>query len=81
MKHLKKLQGLILGFILIFLIFFTVYINYDNLVGAFGSSAPHYSQTTNLDKWQNPIPFLIFINVVVIIISVIGFRWIVNSRK
>ena len=81
MNQLKQVGGVILGIVLIALILFTIYINYDNVVGAFGSGPPYYSQTTNMDKWRNPIPFLVLIDIVVIAVSVIGFKWIVNSRK
>ena len=40
------------------LLCFAVYISYDNIAGAFGSGPPYYSQTTNMDKWQKPIPYL-----------------------
>lgn len=26
---------------------------------AFGSGPPYYGRTTNMDKWQNPLPLLI----------------------
>ena len=81
MNQLKQIGGVVLGIALIGIILFVLYINYDNLIVAFGSGPPYYSQTTNMDKWQNPIPFLVLIDVVVIGVSTLGFKWIVNSRK
>ncbi len=44
------------------------YINYINLVEAFGSGPPYFDRTTNMDKWSNPIPFLVLLDIAVIII-------------
>jgi len=40
------------------------YFNYVNIIEAYGNGAPYYDRTTNMDKWQNPIPSLIVVNVV-----------------
>jgi hypothetical protein len=45
-----------------------IYINYNNLIEAFGSGSPYYGQTINMDKWSNPIPFLVILDVLVITI-------------
>jgi len=44
------------------------YVNYINLVEAFGSGPPYFDRTTNMDKWSNPIPFLVLLDIAVIII-------------
>jgi multisubunit Na+/H+ antiporter MnhC subunit len=38
------------------------YVNYVNLAEAFGPGPPHYGRTTNMDKWSDPIPFLLAID-------------------
>jgi len=52
----------------ILLLIGTIWINYINLNEAFGSGSPYYGQTANMDKWSNPIPILLFLDIVVIII-------------
>jgi hypothetical protein len=43
-----------------------VWFNYVSLNEAYGSGPPYYSRTTNMDKWVNPLPVLIPLNVVVL---------------
>ncbi len=75
--NLPKLLGTItLSIVLLGLAVFAIYVNYDNLLGAFGSGPPYYERTTNMDKWQNPIPYLIAIDVAVVVLLIMGFKWI-----
>jgi len=39
-------------------------INYWALMEAYGSGPPYYWGTTNMDKWNNPIPMLIVIDAI-----------------
>jgi hypothetical protein len=41
------------------------------LIEAFGSGPPYYAQTTNMDKWDNPIPFLIAMDLGVLAVVVL----------
>ena len=41
-----------------------LYLNVTHLAEAFGSGPPYYDRTTNMDKWDNPIPALIAIDLV-----------------
>lgn len=50
---------------------FGVYINYINLAEAYGGGPPYYNRTTNMDKWENPIPFLLLIDIVIIVMIAI----------
>ena len=43
-------------------------VNYINLNEAFGSGPPYYDRTTNMDKWSNPIPKLLLIDIFVLLI-------------
>ncbi len=54
---------------------FTAYVTYDNIIGAFGSGPPYYSQTTNMDKWQNPIPYLVGLDLIVLVVIFLLSRW------
>ena len=62
----------------IFLIVASVFFNYDSLMEAYGAGSPYYSRTTNMDKWSNPIPSLVLINMLSLLITVLllrsGFR-------
>jgi len=53
----------------------TVWINYANLNEAFGGGPPYYGRTTNMDKWSNPIPTLVVIDIIAILLVVILLRW------
>ena len=54
---------------------FTLYVNIDNIAGAFGDGPPYYGRTTNMDKWANPIPFLAVFDGIVLLESFIVIRW------
>lgn len=54
---------------------FVAYVNVDAIVGAFGDGPPYYGRTTNMDKWENPIPMLIGIDLVTLLGSV-GVVWL-----
>ena len=41
-----------------------LWIVYTNLNEAYGSGPPHYSMTTNMDKWSSPWPLVIGVVVV-----------------
>jgi hypothetical protein len=40
------------------------WLNYTGVTEAFGSGPPYYSRTANMDKWVNPLPILIPIDVI-----------------
>ncbi|KQT86860.1 hypothetical protein ASG48_17655 [Aurantimonas sp. Leaf443] len=43
-----------------------VWVNAVTLIEAYGSGPPHYGRTTNMDKWTDPLPWLLPLNAVVI---------------
>lgn len=51
------------------------YVNVDALVGAFGAGSPYYGRTTNMDKWENPIPTLVVIDAMTLVLVSIIVRW------
>ena len=57
------------------LLCFAIFVTYDNLIGAFGSGPPYYNQTTNMDKWQNPIPYLVGLNLLILLVVFLLSRW------
>lgn len=57
-----------------------VYINYINLIEAFGSGPPYFNRTVNMDKWSDPIPFLVVLDSTVIAIFC-GVFWFFTKFK
>ncbi len=55
---------------------FGVWINVLNLQEAFGSGAPYFNQTTNMDKWSNPIPMLIILDMVILCVVFFSVKFI-----
>ena len=72
---MKKYLSLFLLLVSAGLLFFAAYVTYDNIVGAFGSGPPYYSQTTNMDKWQNPVPYLVGLDLIVLVVVFLLSRW------
>ena len=55
---------------------FGVWIIYINLDEAYGSGPPHYSMTTNMDKWNSPWPLVIGVVIGCFAVCWILIRWI-----
>ncbi len=64
----------------ILIVIVCIYINYINLIEAYGDGAPYYGRTTNMDKWSDPIPFLVALNIVTIAI-ISGSIWFFTKFK
>ena len=56
-------------FIALCFLAFVSWLSYDSLREAFGSGPPYYSRTTNMDKWQNPIPGLLMLDGLALLMS------------
>jgi len=54
----------------------SVWIIYTNLDEAYGSGPPHYSMTTNMDKWSSPWPLVIGVAIACLAICWLLTRWI-----
>ena len=79
---MKKFLAIFFLLTSIGLIGLAAFVTYDNIVGAYGAGPPYYSQTTNMDKWQNPTPYLIVFDSVVAVAAALLSRWsIVVLRK
>lgn len=57
----------------------TIWINFSALHEAYGTGAPYYSQTMNMDKWVDPVPYLVPMNLIVLGIAVISIRFSLKS--
>ncbi|NMG35840.1 hypothetical protein GRF61_15440 [Azoarcus sp. TTM-91] len=38
------------------ILFAAAFVSYEALTEAYGAGPPYYSQTTNMDKWRDPLP-------------------------
>jgi hypothetical protein len=47
-----------------------VSVNYLALSEAFGVGAPYYSQTTNMDKWEDPTKILVALDLTALIVDI-----------
>ena len=54
-----------------------VFINTVNLLEAYGGGPPYYGRTTNMDKWADPLPWLMGIDAtgLIIIIALLWLGW------
>jgi len=64
---------LFLACVLLFI--FVVYVNIDAIVGAYGNGPPYYGRTTNMDKWESPIPTLVILDVVSLAVLFFVGKW------
>ena len=72
---MNRYLALLLLLVSIGLFGLATYVTYDNVIGAFGSGPPYYSQTANMDKWQNPIPYLVGLDLLVLVVIFLLSRW------
>ena len=72
---MNRYLALLLLLVSVGLFGFATYVTYDNVIGAFGSGPPYYNQTTNMDKWQNPIPYLVGLDLIVLVVIFLLSRW------
>ncbi|NYH15449.1 hypothetical protein [Paraburkholderia bryophila] len=64
----NKLITIILGSLLLVMLALVIAFNVLNLQEAYGGGPPHYSMTTNMDKWTNPLPTLGIIDGITLLI-------------
>ena len=72
---MKKMLAVLLMSLSVAALCLMVYVNYDNISGAFGSGPPYYDRTTNMDKWQNPLPYLLGLDLIALAGIVLLSRW------
>ncbi|PMS15373.1 hypothetical protein C0Z18_27315 [Trinickia dabaoshanensis] len=51
-----------------------------NLAEAYGSGAPYFSRTTNMDKWTDPLPALYATDALTVGLTVGYFCWTRRAR-
>lgn len=76
-----RLLAIVMLMVTASLVSFAIYVNVDNLIGAFGDGAPYYGRTTNMDKWENPLPFLFGFDLIVAAITYFAIRWALRIWK
>lgn len=54
---------------------FVIFLDIDSIVGAYGDGPPYYGRTTNMDKWESPVPALIIGNGFSILVIFLAGRW------
>lgn len=57
------------------------WINVNVLTEAYGAGPPYYSLTTNMDKWTNPFPYLIVLDIVFLGIAALAIRFAIRSFR
>ncbi|WP_186148326.1 hypothetical protein [Burkholderia gladioli] len=75
-RPLKFAVGVLLLIIAVGAIAFTAL----NLQDAYGNGPPYYGRTTNMDKWENPLPVLVPVDVGVIVLIGIYAVWLRRTR-
>jgi hypothetical protein len=78
---MKKHCAYLLIAICALLILFIGYMNVDSLIGAFGNGPPYYGRTTNMDKWENPLPTLIAIDIAALLFIYLIGKWAIRQIK
>jgi hypothetical protein len=74
-QHL--ILSLILG--LLGLMFF---VDYTLLKEAYGSGPPYYGRSVNMDKWMDPLPVVIWFDVIVAVIAGgLCWLWLRGQRR
>lgn len=76
LREMKRLIAYIVMSLCVILVLFAGYVNIDTIVGAFGDGSPYYGRTTNMDKWENPIPTLVAIDTAVAVIVFLAAKWV-----
>ncbi|KVM70312.1 hypothetical protein WJ59_00600 [Burkholderia gladioli] len=76
-RHLK----IALGLIVLIIVLLTVALNLLNLREAYGDGPPYYGRTTNMDKWESPLPMLLPVDAVVIVLLGVYAIWLRRTRS
>ncbi|RKP50746.1 hypothetical protein [Trinickia fusca] len=71
----QHIRHVLSGASLLVILAMVVAFNAINLIEAYGSGAPYYSRTTNMDKWTNPLPILGAVDAVTVVLIACYFRW------
>lgn len=58
-----------------------VYVTAANLADAYGIGPPYYGMTTNMDKWESPVGFLVGLNALALLLIVVLGRLAFKYRR
>lgn len=75
LSKMKKCAAYLLTATCVFLVAFVGYLNVHSITGAFGEGAPYYGRTTNMDKWENPVPIAVAVDAAVLAFVFLAGRW------
>ncbi|WP_338522215.1 hypothetical protein GE569_32485 [Burkholderia gladioli] len=76
-RHLK----IALGLLALVVVALAAAFNVLNLQEAYGDGPPYYGQTTNMDKWESPLPMLLPVDAVVIVLLAVYAIWLRRTRS
>lgn len=77
----KPVVGVAAGAIGVALLLAAAWVNFNVLTESYGAGPPYYSRTTNMDKWADPLPYLISFDIVVLALAVLAIRVFVRSIR
>jgi hypothetical protein len=60
---------------------FVGWLNFQQISEAYGSGPPYYGRTVNMDKWTNPLPGLLMIDVVIVLVAAAGVQMFRRRRE
>jgi hypothetical protein len=69
------------GMVASVLLLIGIWINFEVLVDAYGSGPPYYSRSVNMDKWTNPLPYLIPVDALLIGLVVVALRFSIKNHR
>ncbi|URV28016.1 hypothetical protein [Burkholderia gladioli] len=76
-RHLK----IALGLLALVVVALAAAFNVLNLREAYGDGPPYYGRTTNMDKWESPLPMLLPVDAVVIVLLGVYAIWLRRTRS
>jgi hypothetical protein len=76
-----KRSALVLVFFAVSLLGVVLWVNYTNLVEAYGDGPPYYGRTTNMDKWSDPLPALVVVDLLVLVLIGLILGVIIRKRR
>lgn len=77
----RQCVAVALGCASVALLLAAAWINLNILTEAYGAGPPYYSLTTNMDKWTNPLPYLISLDIAVLGLTAIIIRFSIRSIR
>jgi hypothetical protein len=73
----RALRWMVAGLAIVAAAWFTV----SSLTEAYGSGPPYYSRTTNMDKWESPVPSLVAVDVLALALALVALQPLLRRAK